>query len=142
MAYATLTDIERQMDPVDLVQLTDDGRTGEIDTDVVDRALADADEEVDGYLGGRYPVPLDPVPGIIRKTSVDIAIWNLWSRRRAEVPEARKTRYENAIRFLGKVAEGKISLGSEDPDGNPPSASGIGSTGEDQVFTPSKLGRF
>lgn len=142
MAYATLTDIERQIDSADLIQLTDDERTGDVDTDVVTRAIADADEEIDGYIGSRLAVPLDPVPGIIRKMSVDIAIYNLYSRRRAEIPEARRDRYNDAIRFIRSVAKGEISMGANDPGGNPPTASGISSSGCDQVFTASKMERF
>jgi phage gp36-like protein len=109
----------------------------------VARAIADADEEIDGYLQSRCVVPVSPVPGIIRKISVDIAIYNLYSRRLDQVPESRRQRHENALRFLGKVAEGKIGLGANDPDGNPPADSTIGvANATDRTITSDKLERF
>jgi phage gp36-like protein len=47
---------------------------------------------------------------VIRKTSVDITIYNLYSRR-LSIPPQIETRYNNAISFLQRVLEGKISLG-------------------------------
>src|SRR5690606_6605607 len=43
-----------------LVALTDRAEvaTGEIDQDVVDRALADTDAMIDGYIAARYALPL------------------------------------------------------------------------------------
>lgn len=142
MAYATQSDIEAQLSLEELIQLTDDEGIGHVHADRVARAIADADEEIDGYLQARSAVPLSPVPGIIRKVSVDIAVYNLYSRRMREIPEARRARYDNALKFLAKVAEGKIGLGAVDPSGNPPEAAGIGVAGTDRVFTIDKLERF
>jgi len=121
MAYSTKPDILNQIDEAKLIQLTDDERMGAVNDSRVARAIADADEEIDGYVGSRHPVPLAPVPAIIRKFSVDIAIYNLY-RRRDQVPETRGKAYENAISFLKQVALGKISLGASDPEGNPPAS--------------------
>ena len=115
MAYCTLEDILDQIDEQDLIQLTDDGNAGIVDQGAVDKALADADGEIDGYVGSRHTVPLNPVPPIINKNSVDIAIYNLYSRRQGP-PDHRETRYKNAIKFLELVASGKVSLGALDPD--------------------------
>ncbi|MEM5788999.1 MAG: DUF1320 domain-containing protein [Syntrophobacteraceae bacterium] len=121
MSYSTISDIKNQIEDARLVQLTDDEGLGTINEARVARAIADADEEIDGYVGARHTVPLSPAPAILRKMSVDIAIYNLYSRR-DEVPESRATRYEGAIKFLEQVALGKISLGARDPEGNPPEA--------------------
>lgn len=115
MAYCTQDDILQQLDEDTLVQLTDDEGTGSVDTDVVTRAISDADATIDAYCQGRYSVPLEPVPAIIRKTGVDISIYNLYSRRADSVPENRLERYKNAVRFLEKVAAGQISLGASTP---------------------------
>lgn len=121
MAYSTQTDILDQLDEVRLIQLTDDANTSAVDEARVTKAIADADEEIDGYVGSRHHVPLDPVPAIIRKFSVDLAIHNLYARR-DKTNETREARYKNAIAFLEKVALGKISLGANDPEGNPPAS--------------------
>jgi len=115
MAYSTKDDVLDQLDEETLIQLTDDDNAGLVDNDKVTRAIADADATVDAYCQGRYTVPLDPVPNKIRQVSVDIAIYNLYSRRDDTAPETRKDRHKEAIRFLEKVADGKIDLGTATP---------------------------
>lgn len=122
MSYSEKTDILDQLDEATLVELTDDDGTGTVDTSVVTRSIADADAEIDGYCATRYDVPFSAVPVMIRKISVDIAIYNLYSRRVA-VPEERDKRYSNAVKFLRNVSKGLISLGGDAPavilDGGP-----------------------
>lgn len=143
MAYATQSDIEAQLSLGELIQLTDDEGLGAVNADRVARAIADADEEIDGYLQSRMAVPIAPVPGIIRKVSVDLAVYNLYSRRGDAMPDTRRDRYENALKLLVKVAEGKIGLGASDPDGNPPTSGAVGVTiGGDRTMTRDKLDRF
>lgn len=119
MAYCTQDDILDQIDEDNLIQLTDDADAGAVDADMVTRAIADADEEIDSYCGARYSVPFTTVPGIVRKLSVDIAIYNLYARRRG-APDDRKERYNNAVRMLRDISKKVISLGADDPDGSPP----------------------
>jgi len=116
--YCTLTDMQEQIPESDLISLTDDADAGIIDTSVTDRAIADADAEIDGYCGKRYAVPFTTVPPVIRKLSVDIAIYNLFARRQG-APEDRRNRYKDAIKFLENVAKGLVSLGEDDPDSTP-----------------------
>jgi phage gp36-like protein len=134
MAYSTLADVEKALPEDALVQLTDDENIGIVNEERVTRAIDDADEEIDGYLGSRHTVPLEPVPGIIRKLSADIAAYNLYARRLEEVPDTRATRYKNAVRFLEQVAKGAISLGAEDPDGTP-----VSDTPEFSAESPQRL---
>lgn len=82
-----------------------------INSTVISRAISDADAEIDSYLGTVFSdVPLSEIPNVIRKTSVDITVYNLYSRR-LSIPEQIESRYQNAIKFLERVLEGKISLG-------------------------------
>lgn len=116
--YCAKADILDLLEEQLLVQLTDDEGTGAVNDARVDKAIADACGEVDGYLGARYPLPLPTTPVIIRKCAVDIAIYNLFSRT-VGAPEERRSRYKDAVAFLAKVASGAISLGAGDPDGTP-----------------------
>ena len=70
---------------------------------------------IDSYCQGRYTLPLYPVPPRVTGLSVDIAIYSLYSRRVDEMPENRKDRYREAIRFLELVAAGKVDLGTATP---------------------------
>jgi phage gp36-like protein len=132
------------MEEAILIQLTDDADGGTADADVVTRSIADADGEIDGYVGSRHTVPLDPVPAIIRKCSVDIAIYNLYSRRNWDAPAVRKERYQAAIKFLELVARGTVSLGADDPDGagGTRTAAELTTDANERVFTRDKLGSF
>jgi len=115
MSYSAKADVLEQLDEDTLVQLTDDDGVGSIDNDKVTRAISSADATIDSYCQGRYTIPLSPVPDKIRDISVDIVIYNLFSRRDDTMPETRKDRHKEAIRFLEKVSEGKIELGAATP---------------------------
>ena len=109
--YCTVEDMKKLIPESTLIQLTDDESLGNINQARIDEAVASADAEINSYCGSRYSVPFTPVPDMIRKVSVDIAIYNLYSRKVEEIPETRETRYKNAIRFLEIVAKGSISIG-------------------------------
>jgi len=134
MAYCTQSDILEQIDEDRLIQLTDDNDAGVIDTDVVDRAIADADAEIDAYCGTRYDTPFSPTPAMIRKISVDIGIYNLFVRRRG-VPEDRQKRYDNAIKFLTNVSKGLISLGADAPSVDDDSGPEATTVKGDRIFS-------
>jgi phage gp36-like protein len=139
MAYCTLTDLLDQIEESGLIRLTDDENLGAVDTARVDKAIADADAEINGYCGSRYRVPLDPVPDLLRKFSVDIAIYNLIGRRDVVVPDDRRARYKDAISFLRHVAAGTAQLGVADPDGTPAPAERPRITGPKRVFSRDSL---
>lgn len=126
MAYCTLDDLKEKISEDELIQLTDDEGTGVIVTSRTDRAMEDASSEIDAYASGRYQVPLDPVPPVIRKFAVDLAIYNLLQRREG-ADEDRQRDYANAIAFLKNVSEGKVTLGvTPRPD---PAEEASGTTG-------------
>ena len=139
MAYSTITDIEELIPADDLIQITDDDDTGSIDSARVDAAILDADAEIDGYCGERYVLPFDPVPEIIKKLSVDISIYNLYSRREA-APEIRIERYKMAVKTLDKISSGKVSLGADGPEGTGTSdAAELSPNNPGRLFSRSKL---
>ena len=141
MSYSTKADILEQMDEDVLIQLTDDLDAGEVDEDMVTRAIDDADSEIDSYCGVRHVVPFVTVPNRVRKLSVDIAIYNLYARRKG-APEDRKARYENAIRFLKDVAKGIATLGEDDPDATPAESHRPDIDQADRIFTRDKMKGF
>ena len=63
-------------------------------------------------------MPLATVPDLVKKLSVDIALYNLFGRSRS-VPDDREKRYNNTITFLKAVSKGDASLGEDDPEGSP-----------------------
>jgi len=141
MAYSTQDDVLEQLDEISIRQLTDDAGEGEVDADMVSRAIEDADAAIDAYCQGRYTLPLSPVPGMVRRISVDIAIYNLFSRKDDVMPETRKERYENSIRFLKKVNDGKIDLGANTPAAKT-TGNAVNIDYNDRIFTRDKMSGF
>lgn len=116
--YATVADLVRRYGEAEIQQLTDrlDPPAGAIDNAVADRALADADAEIDAYLAARYTVPMSPAPAVIGRLACDIARFRLWEDRASD--EVRR-RYEDARRMLEAIAAGRVSFGA------PPAAGGV-----------------
>ncbi|MEW5727725.1 MAG: DUF1320 domain-containing protein [Pseudomonadota bacterium] len=111
MAYATLADLERRLRSTELVQIADLDEDGVADADVVADALADAGNEIDAYLSGRYDLPLNPVPDLVTLWAVFIARYRLWSAK-DDMPDLVRTNYQDAIRQLTMVQRGDIILES------------------------------
>lgn len=109
MSYATAADVLKDA-PAELVaQLT--GNMAEPDEEKLERALENASGTIDSYLAARYPVPLADPPVVLRRYCVDIALYELQKLRALGDIEDSRLRYTDAIKFLEKVNEGKISLG-------------------------------
>ena len=140
MSYCTLADLIERISEAELIQLTDDAGAGVLDDSKVDQALADADAEIDSYAGVRYDTPFTDVPAVIRKTAIDITIYNLFSRRMG-APEAREKRYADAVKFLKSVANGQVSLGAStaaSDDGGPEATT----VPADRIFTRDTLSGY
>lgn len=114
MPYCTLDDIRANIPNEHIIQLTDDNGIQQVDIEKVDEAIAYADSLINGYLAGQYNVPLSPVPKLINKLSIDLAIFHLYSRRfDLEMPEGMMSRYKNCIRLLEQIQQGIVRLGIE-----------------------------
>lgn len=120
MTYATLADLVERFGREEILQLTDRAVANQIDEDVVDRALADADAEIDAHLSARYVLPLVSTPPILGRIACDIARYRLWDDRASE--EVR-TRYADCVRTLEKLARGDVSLGL--PEAPPAQPAGV-----------------
>ncbi len=105
-----------------LSRMADRNDDQDLDEDPVDRAIRDAESEADSYIGVVHSLPLpgvierdDPennssVPYVLRRVCVDIAVYRLASEH-DELTKERRKRYDDAIAWLTKVSESKVSLG-------------------------------
>ena len=121
--------------------IEDPAEREELVAPIIDEAIADADGEIDGYLAKRYAVPISPAPKIINKCSKDIAVYNLFSRIGIDESTDQKTylnRYNQAIKFLTLVAEGKVSLGAETDDPTT-AATGFSVKSNPRIFSRDKM---
>ena len=114
MPYCTLSDIEGALPREDIVALTDDQNFDRLDETVVNKAITGADSEIDGYLRGRYELPLSSAPELIKDISIEITIYKLFKRRRKiDMPESILNDYKLAVKKLESISKGTISLGVE-----------------------------
>lgn len=142
MPYCNFNDLKERFPEKYLVQLTDDKKLGTVDQGIIDKAIQDADEEIDGYLRGRYTLPLATATNLIKKISVDIAIYNLYTRKSEDVPETREKRYENAVKLLKQINQGIVTLGTEEGDIPEPGEYKSNKDSSSKTFSKDVLDRF
>lgn len=101
MTYAARADLEARYTTAEVQQLEASGRD-------IDQALADADAEINSYLGGRYEVPITgAAPERIIAIACDIARYRLFGVNSEGEP---LDRYKAAIAWLRDVRAGKADV--------------------------------
>lgn len=114
MDYCTIDDIETQTSTPTLIQLTSDDEQEAVNRTVAQEAILYSSTLIDGYLRGRYSLPLDTRFPLLRILAIDLSIHRLYTRRmRDEMPEVIENNYKNAISTLKDIQKGVISLQSE-----------------------------
>jgi|GEM_PF-2991887 len=110
MAYSLKTDIQKEISDAEIIDLTDDEGIGIINEARIAAAISKADGIIDSYCGQATTVPFTVVPPVIKEHSVTLAIYFLFARRSA-APEIRRKNYEDAMKHLIDIAQGKATLG-------------------------------
>lgn len=120
MSYTTQDDLVERYGMDMMLGVADRAEppAGTIDSDVVTRAIDDAGAAIDGYLKGRYALPLSATPALIRSLALAISIYIL---HRDTVSEKIRRDYEDAIATLKQIANGTVRL---DVAGVEPASSG------------------
>ncbi|UEQ03230.1 DUF1320 domain-containing protein [Halomonas profundus] len=109
MPYCTQADLIERFGENELLALARDETGTAIDTAVVERACDDASGEIDGYVSAAgYTVPLATVTRIITAYACDIARYRLYDEQASEQVQKR---YDDAVKFLVRVANGTVKLG-------------------------------
>lgn len=138
MSYATQADIIDRYGENALYAVADRDGDGVLDSEAIGNALNDATAEIDSYLAARYPLPLTVAPKIIVILCVDIALYRLAPDYRTE---ERRQRYEDAVKLLRAISEGKASLGIAEPEA-PIERPEISVDARRQIFSPRRLDRY
>ena len=112
MAYATQQDFIDAFGERETLMLTnlDNPNSVAIDPIPLDKALDDATAEIDTYIGSRYILPLASTPSVVNRYCLDIARYML---DRIRSREDVRLRYEDALKWLGMLASGKVSIGAD-----------------------------
>lgn len=143
MAYTSLGQLIARFGERMLVALTDRGElhTGEIDAEVIDRALTDTDAMIDGFVAARYGA-LTTVPPLLADLALAIAIYKL----HIAAPDPKiEADYKDALRLLREIASGLARIPGV--DGKEPAAAGSGTDGirftdRERPLTPETLRGF
>ena len=108
MPYTSQADLEARYGAAELLAIADRDGDGLADAAVVAQAIADADAEIDSYLGGRYAVPLaEPAPLLVQRLAADMARYRLQDDN--PLDEVRD-RYARSLAALRDLADGHASL--------------------------------
>lgn len=109
MPYITLAQLSDRFGDDALVALTDRAPvpTGLVDSDVIDRAVADADAVIDGYLARRYALPLVDAQPLLTDIAGALVIWKLHTSQPDPKVEAD---YKAALAQLRDISAGTIAL--------------------------------
>lgn len=138
MSYVTLAQLTDRFGEQMLIALTDRGvdALGVIDTDVINRALAETDALIDGYLTGRYALPLAATETLLVGVAGAITIYNL---HRFEAPDKITADYKDAIRKLEQLSTGMIKLSAAGVEAPSTGTTGVQITDRERPFTEENL---
>ncbi len=118
MNYCTLDDLVELYSEKTLIQLTDrvNRPAQNLDAALIERAIEDAESEIDLHLEGRYQLPLPSVPRVLKRIAGSLAYANLHTNLGDTHPALRAA--EHSRRMLSGIAKGTLSIGL-DVTGNP-----------------------
>ena len=139
MAYATVQDAIDLYGESYVLTSVDRDKDGKVDNNALKNALKQASSLLDSYIGFRYVVPVSPVPQILKKFTIDIAIYESSPGTLARTKEKRE-RFEDAIKWAKDVSAGKAAIvvaGNVDPE--PEQVNEPEISVESRVMTRSKL---
>jgi phage gp36-like protein len=90
-----------------------DGALEDVTSSVIDLHLEMASGLADSYISNRYAVPISPIPAVLTRAVVDIAVYEVLLRRGYN-PETYDTnyrlRYEDALRWLQAIYNREADL--------------------------------
>ena len=111
MAYTTIDNIKLDMEEKVLIELSDDNGTGEVDENVVNRQIRKADDTIDVYMRGRYPVDEDvTTPEYIVTLSTQLSIYYLYQRKQRDVGnDSIQDIYDRSIALLKEIQKGEAT---------------------------------
>jgi phage gp36-like protein len=141
MSYATQQDMIDRFGEREVRMLTDRENTGLIDAAVLAYALTQADAELDGYLQGRFDLPLAIVPVLLVGIACDVARYRLAGTDIRETDPIR-TRYKDAIKLLASIGKGELQLGLSAGGQPAPEAGAVRVVEGGRVFTPDSLSDY
>lgn len=137
--YCDINDIIQAVPETDLIELTDDDSSGSYDSTLLNSVIQEQSDYIDGYLRGRYEVPITDNP-ILKQLCIILTAYKLTYRRmKYRMPESMVKSKENAEKKLLMIQKGEITLDSGSAETRSPH---ISSNTRTQIFTDELLDQF
>ena len=122
--YASVQDVINRFKPI--TSMIGSGETDVTSSDIASVFVYGAQGIVDGYLGAKYLIPIDPVPPLITQVTADLALHSIFAEKSAQVPEWMDKRYERCMDILQNLRDGKMVL---------PSSVGVVTGGDQEAYS-------
>ena len=132
MSYCTVQNLIDRYSENELIQLSDNDNLGQVNEVVIDQSIADASSLIDGYLGGRYALPITPVPLSLVRIASELTRYYL---QKGVIQDDVEKRYQNTIKTLEKIASGTLSIGITATGDKPASQNTVQMTSGGNVFS-------
>ena len=88
MPYVLTTEVTSEIPAPILRDALDDEADGRDHPEVLAAVIANASQEVDGYLAGLFTVPFaDPAPAKVRAAALAFTVERIYSRREKDLPK-------------------------------------------------------
>jgi phage gp36-like protein len=109
VAYLTISNLEDRIVTARLNKFIPETSTDR--TRILGDIITRAEARIDGYLGVRYQVPV-AASGFVQDMALSIAEYEIYRRGNApEVPEKIRQTYEDVLKDLRDIADGKRGIG-------------------------------
>ena len=110
MALITKNDLSLKYGEQELINRTDNDNIGAVDDDILAEHIKNAESIINGYLKGRYAVPLssDNAPQMVKGIACTLTRKNYYDKDGA--PDHVESDYKGAIKLLQDISSGKIVL--------------------------------
>lgn len=149
--YCSITDIVKDLSEAELILLVNDENLtvtslAEAPPEIIERIeeqIKAAESEINGYIGGRYNLPLAEVPDRVNQICKDIAIYNLYKRRhRLNMAESIVEIYKQCKSDLAKIQGGVITIFAAEPSSGQAGVYVTNKKESDKYFGKEKLDQY
>lgn len=111
MGYTNQAAILGQIQMEDLIALTDDDNTGNLNSEILNAIIAASDDKINAAIANIYQVPVNPIAPPITSWSLTITCYMLYRRRLTPDEKNNFTEdYRQVISALDSVNKGEYHL--------------------------------
>jgi len=119
MSYCVYDDLVKICPERVLTQLSDDAKAGIPDQAVITEEITAEADIIDAYIGNVVKLPIiGAIPSILKRLNAPMAIYKLFIRKKTP-PEHWQKQYDNCIKTLENIRDGKITLGLQPAPDSP-----------------------